>query len=333
MDRMDYGRSVVTVRVFEKRLLTRNKLDRMIETETPEEVLKLLGETEYSQNMSDIQNAQDYEKILKRETERIFSLIRELSMDTEIVDILSLQYDYHNLKVLLKGKLAEKDFTDMIMDAGTEKADKLKVKFDTRNYNELPEEFIQAINEVEEDFYENKDPQRIDIIVDKYYYKNLLRIARKINVPIITDYVEGLIDFQNMITLFRVKKQNRDMKFLEEVIHEGGTISKDKIISSINDTTEAIVNKFRKERIGIYLIRGIEAYGETGRLSELEKISANYLMELNKDSKYIVFGPEPLFTYLIAKEREINAIRMIMVSKINNIGTDKIKERLRDTYA
>ena len=123
------------------------------------------------------------------------------------------------------------------------------------------------------------------------------------------------------------------MKFLEEVIHEGGTISKDKIISSINDTTEAIVNKFRKERIGIYLIRGIEAYGETGRLSELEKISDNYLMELNKDSKYIVFGPEPLFTYLIAKEREINAIRMIMVSKINNIGTDKIKERLRDTYA
>ena len=51
------------------------------------------------------------------------------------------------------------------------------------------------------------------------------------------------------------------------------------------------------------------------------------------DSKYIVFGPEPLFTYLVAKEREINAIRMIMVSKINNISPDKVKERLRDTYA
>ena len=69
------------------------------------------------------------------------------------------------------------------------------------------------------------------------------------------------------------------------------------------------------------------------RLSELEKIAENYLMELNRDSKYIVFGPEPLFTYLVAKEREINAIRMIMVSKINNISPDKVKERLRDTYA
>ena len=56
-------------------------------------------------------------------------------------------------------------------------------------------------------------------------------------------------------------------------------------------------------------------------------------MELNKESKYIVFGPEPLFTYLVAKECEINAIRLIMVSKINNISSEKIRERLRDTYA
>jgi len=66
---------------------------------------------------------------------------------------------------------------------------------------------------------------------------------------------------------------------------------------------------------------------------ELEKISDNYLMELNKESKYVVFGPEPLFTYLVAKEREINAVRIIMVSKINNISSDKIRERLRETYA
>ena len=63
MNRMDYGRSVVTVRVLEKRLLTKNKLERMIEAETPDEVLKLLGETEYSQNMTDIDNSRDYEGI------------------------------------------------------------------------------------------------------------------------------------------------------------------------------------------------------------------------------------------------------------------------------
>ena len=332
MDRMDYGQSVVTIRVLEKRLLTRNRLERMIEAETPEEVLKLLGETEYSQDMADIQGSQDYETILKRETERVFSIVRSMVKNTVIVDILSLKYDYHNLKVLLKSKITGKDFSSLLMQAGTIDAGKFKTKFELQS-NDLPQEILDAINEVQKDFEENHDPQRIDILVDKHYFKNLSRLAKEIDVKVITDYVEGLIDFQNMITLFRVKKQNRDVRFLETVIFEGGTISKNKIVESINDNTDTILNKFKKEKLGIYLTKGLEVFSETKRLSELEKISDNYLMELNKESKYVVFGPEPLFTYLVAKEREINAIRMIMVSKINNISSDKIRERLRETYA
>ena len=332
MDRMDYGQSVVTIRILEKRLLTRNRLERMIEAQTPEEVLKLLGETEYSQDMADIHGSQDYEIILKRETERVFSIVRNMIKNTGIVDILSLKYDYHNLKVLLKSKITGKDFSSLLMQAGTIDASKFKVKFESQS-NDLPQEIMEAIDEVQKDFEENHNPQRIDIIVDKHYFRNLSRLAKEINVKVITDYVEGLIDFQNMITLFRVQKQKRDARFLETVIFEGGTISKNKIVASINDNTDTILNKFKKEKLGSYLVKGLEAFSETKRLSELEKISDNYLMELNKESKYVVFGPEPLFTYLVAKEREINAIRMIMVSKINNISSDKIRERLRETYA
>ena len=332
MDRMDYGQSVVTIRILEKRLLTRNRLERMIEAQTPEEVLKLLGETEYSQDMADIHGSQDYEIILKRETERVFSIVRNMIKNTGIVDVLSLKYDYHNLKVLLKSKITGKDFSSLLMQAGTIDASKFKVKFESQS-NDLPQEIMEAIDEVQKDFEENHNPQRIDIIVDKHYFRNLSRLAKEIDVKVITDYVKGLIDFQNMITLFRVQKQKRDARFLETVIFEGGTISKNKIVASINDNTDTILNKFKKEKLGTYLVKGLEAFSETKRLSELEKISDNYLMELNKESKYVVFGPEPLFTYLVAKEREINAVRMIMVSKINNISSDKIRERLRETYA
>nr|WP_314081343.1 V-type ATP synthase subunit C [uncultured Leptotrichia sp.] len=330
MDRMDYGQSVVTIRVLEKRLLTKNRIERMIESETCEEVLKLLSETEYSQDMTDIQNSRDYEKILKRETERVFSLVRNMSKNKEVVDILSLKYDYHNLKVLVKSKVFEKDNTNLLMNAGTIDITKFKTKSETQSLD-LPEEILEAIAEIKKE--ENLTPQKIDIIVEKYYFKNLVNLSKKIDVKVITDYVKGLIDFQNIITLFRVQKQNRDAKFLDSVIFEGGTIPKDKIVASLNDSSETILNKFKKEKLGPYLVKGVEVFNETKRLSEFEKISDNYLMELNKESKYIVFGPEPLFTYLVAKEREINAIRLIMVSKINNISSEKIRERLRDTYA
>lgn len=302
----------------------------MIESETCEEVLKLLSETEYSQDMTDIQNSRDYEKILKRETERVFSLVRNMSKNKEVVDILSLKYDYHNLKVLIKSKVFEKDNTNLLMNAGTIDITKFKTKSETQSLD-LPEEILEAIVEIKKE--ENLTPQKIDIIVEKYYFKNLVNLSKKIDVKVITDYVKGLIDFQNIITLFRVQKQNRDAKFLDSVIFEGGTISKDKIVASLNDSSETILNKFKKEKLGPYLVKGVEVFNETKRLSEFEKISDNYLMELNKESKYIVFGPEPLFTYLVAKEREINAIRLIMVSKINNISSEKIRERLRDTYA
>ena len=230
MDRMDYGQSVVTIRILEKRLLTRNRLERMIEAQTPEEVLKLLGETEYSQDMADIHGSQDYEIILKRETERVFSIVRNMIKNTGIVDVLSLKYDYHNLKVLLKSKITGKDFSSLLMQAGTIDASKFKVKFETQS-NDLPQEIMEAIDEVQKDFEENHNPQRIDIIVDKHYFRNLSRLAKEIDVKVITDYVEGLIDFQNMITLFRVQKQKRDARFLETVIFEGGTISKNKIVA------------------------------------------------------------------------------------------------------
>ena len=54
MNRMDYGRSVVTVRVLEKRLLTKNRLERMIEAGSPDDVLKQLGETEYSHKIAEV---------------------------------------------------------------------------------------------------------------------------------------------------------------------------------------------------------------------------------------------------------------------------------------
>ncbi len=55
-------------------------------------------------------------------------------------------------------------------------------------------------------------------------------------------------------------------------------------------------------------------------------------MNLNKGSKNVIFGPEPLFSYLHAKEAEVKALRIIMVSKINKLSPETIRERLRDLY-
>ena len=55
-------------------------------------------------------------------------------------------------------------------------------------------------------------------------------------------------------------------------------------------------------------------------------------MDLNKTSKYINIGPEPIFSYIVAKEAEIKTLRIILVAKLNNLSPDVIRERVRELY-
>lgn len=55
-----------------------------------------------------------------------------------------------------------------------------------------------------------------------------------------------------------------------------------------------------------------------------------FIRRLNSDSRFISFGPEPIFAYLVAKEKEISVVRLILVGKLNNIPATKLRERLGD---
>lgn len=55
-------------------------------------------------------------------------------------------------------------------------------------------------------------------------------------------------------------------------------------------------------------------------------------MEYVKSAKYVALTLEPLIAYIYAKETEIKTVRIIMTSKINDIDSDTIKERLREAY-
>ena len=64
-----------------------------------------------------------------------------------------------------------------------------------------------------------------------------------------------------------------------------------------------------------------------------EKSVDNFEAVLWQKSKYIHFGPEPLFSYLFFKEIEMKNIKLIIFGKMKNISPSLIKENLRNTYA
>lgn len=332
MDKMDFTQSVVRTRVLEKRLLQRTIIERMIDAENIAVVFRILGETEYSNQLGKVDRPEDYDKVLSAELDRVYKLMKEVSPDKRVIDLLLLKYDYHNLKVMVKEHILDKDFSHMYVNRGTVDYQEIKSDLLAENIKDIQEEFSNALEEVLSDYEKTKDPQRIDLILDKYYFEHLYDLAKETEIDLFIEYVEDLIDFTNIRTLIRLKKQNKSNKFLEEVLLPNGNIDLETIVLSLTDNIDNIINKFKNHSISPSLKQGLLDYDETGSLSHYEKYMDNHLMELNRSSFSVHFGPEPLFSYIVAKETEISILRIIMVSKINNIPPDSIRERLRDLY-
>jgi len=112
MDEMDFTQAVVRTRVLETRLLSRAIIDRMVEAEDIDEVIRILRETEYAQSIEGLARAEEYEKILSAELKRVYETMYDITEEKVVVDLLALKYDYHNLKVLVKEKFLQRDLKE-----------------------------------------------------------------------------------------------------------------------------------------------------------------------------------------------------------------------------
>ena len=332
MDVMQFTQALSRIWVLETRLLDKSKIERMIDAPSAEEALKILGETEYANILGKVKRANDYEYILSNELKRVYDLMYELCPVKEVVDLMSIKYKYHNLKVLLKGKFLSKDFSNLLIDLGIEDLKALKSIIDLDNFDDLKGNTKKAVMEVIKDFEKNKDPQQIDIIIDRYMFEELKEIKKNLNYKFTDKLVLAMIDWTNIRTLIRLKKQGKGREFAAKVLISGGAIEKDTLISIINENPEGIIAKLSHTIYGDLIKEGIEGFKETNSASLLEKLSDNYIMDLMKGAKLVTFGPDRLLSYIYAKETEIKIIRIIMVGKLNNITEEVIRERLRDSY-
>ena len=71
---------------------------------------------------------------------------------------------------------------------------------------------------------------------------------------------------------------------------------------------------------------------EKNDFSVLEKLCADTLMEYNKTAKYESFGIAPIAAYWLAKEVEIDNLRIILLGKKVDLPPENIIERLREPY-
>lgn len=305
MNRNDFILPVSMIKVQEKKLLSEDRLIKMLETNSFKEILRILNDTDYSYSIATTTQDDEYEKIINGELERVFKFTREVSKNNqEIVDLAALKYEYQNLKLLLKDKGNVLD----VYNISTGIIDK--------------EEIMNNFNEVKK----YKDFKEACIKLDKMYLKHLLKLGNSTNIPLFIDYAKISIDRYNIVTFLRLKKQNRNVDYLDDILVDGGSISKEELIKVYFNNT--YLSLFKKK----IATKTWDTFEKNGDILEIEKIFDNMIISLAKEYKYITIGPEPIFTYIIAKEYELKALRLILSAKLNDIDIELVKSRLRGVY-
>jgi vacuolar-type H+-ATPase subunit C/Vma6 len=76
----------------------------------------------------------------------------------------------------------------------------------------------------------------------------------------------------------------------------------------------------------------IGALAERETFVDLERGIENLLMTGLRPALTMVFGPEPVYAYGLAKRRELRLVRIVASGKINGLPAALIGERISDTY-
>lgn len=327
MDRENFIQSSVRIRHAEKKLLTKQQLQRLADAKNLEDAIKLLNETSYSSELSKLDRPENYEQVLSEVLNKTYKEAMEISPDKSLVEILSCKYDYHNLKVLVKENILKEKFDSMYCMLDGNEIEAFR-ELALKNDEGLSKDFKECL-----DFFETtNDPQDIDIFIDKKYFEKVLSLAEDFKLEMITEYFKAMIDFINLRTFIRCRKQNQVKETLEKVLIKGGDIDTDKILDMFYEDIEILPIKLKAYKIGRVLSKIVEEYKNTNSLNSFEKSMDDYLVEIVRKAKSIHYGAEVIFSFLFAKELEIKNLRLILVGKVNGLSADFIKERLREVY-
>jgi len=329
-----YAFAVGKIRQLETRLLDRQAIERLIEAEDADESIKLLSENQdYSQDIKGLKNPASFENILEAQLDSLYKLFKFICQEHELLELCRLKYDLLNLKIIIRNIAGEqKDFEARLNDRGNIAKFALKEAVVKKEFRDMPKQFADMARHAVLLFETTKDPQKLDIFIDKYFYKVVFGALDKDMHSFLYKYYQMAIDLANIKIFLRIKQQTLGAGILKESLIENGTITAKSLLGMYDTPFVEFTKKMQRTDYWASLGDEIEDWSKTGSLEKFEKASDDYLIEYLKQAKYLAFGFEPLAGYMFAKENEVKIIRNVLVGKLYGRPEASIRESLRQSY-
>ena len=316
------------VRVMETRLLTAERMERMIDAKDAAEAAKVLGECGYPDLAAVTPSA--VEDMLTDAQGALFEDLGKAVDDPPLLDVFRCKYDYHNAKTLVKAQALGIDQNRLLLRGGRYDPEKLAEDFHREDLRACTPAFQEAVAHARELLGSSGDPQQADFVLDRAYYAELAALAKKSGSKFLEGYVALLIDSANLRSAVRAARLNKGPDFLRLVLVEGGTVPPADIA---NTPGPDLARLFHASPLADAAEAGAAlASPNGGPLTDFERLCDNAVMAYIAQARMIPFGEQPVAAYLYAREAEATAIRIILTGRMAGLDGATIRQRLRRAY-
>ncbi len=226
----------------------------------------------------------------------------------------------------------ENDFSSamkVIFDAGSFSEEMVQIKDSDELDEYLEKEERNLYSLLEEILFEG---DILTIFLEENHPEKAMSVAERTGYSFIKDYIRHKIDLGNLKIFCRVKYSGLSLKKFESLVLKGGFLDEKILLQNFDLSFSEIGERLHATPYLDLWTKATDALEERETFVELERGIEDFLMNYLKRAKYIVFGPEPVFTYGLAKRRELSLVRLLGVGIINQIPIPTLKERISETY-
>ena len=327
----DYLAISARIRAMENMLLTQPRMEKILEARKEEEITKVLLDCNYFSGQFNPSEPAEMDAALTPVRGRMFADMLSGAPDARYVDVFRMKYDYHNTKALFKGRALGKEVDHILMDIGRVPLKELRAAISSGETSGLPVCLGDAIVEAKDVLNTTRDPQLSDVLLDQWYYRDMLTVAKEAGSSFLEGYVRTRIDGVNLRILVRTLRMGKNVDFMKGALVEGGNVDVAAILKVGADRGNGLVELYGFTDLKEAAIEGASIL-KGGTMTQFEKLCDDGIAGYLAVAQTIPFGEAPLIGYMAAHETEFINLRILLIGRITGLSNDLIRARLRRMY-
>ena len=311
-----YGYAVARVRAMEAKLLDDYFFSRL-DSESPAGALRLLTDTVYGPSFSTLENVNEFEAAFEQHLGEILDELQKMIEEPEIISVLRLQYDFHNLKPSFLAFIRRSELDPGQLSAlGNLPAELLRTCIERNDEAPLSEFFGDVWEESSQIWHQQVEQSPLTGLNeywDSAYWKRVSTQSHTTGNDFLRKYIQTRIDWENLERIVRKKILEEHELEIEYEVVDGGTFRLDLLKEIASSGLEAV-----QERIPMGKIK--KCFSEATASIREEKADFTGFLdarlewqeEFVKPTQYVVHGVEPLVALFIRKQMEVDRLRKLL---------------------